>query len=40
MRAIMYDDKDKYTKMMGTLGVVLEDDDKALVRKPMMKRTM
>jgi len=40
MRAIMNDDKDKYTKMMETLGVVLKGDDRALVGKPLMKRTM
>merc|ERR1712159_791321 len=40
MRAIMNDDKDKYTKMMGTLGVTLKGDDKALTGKPLMKRTM
>jgi len=40
MRSIMNDDKDKYTKMMETLGVVLKGDDKQLVGKPLMKRTM
>eukprot|EP00448_Togula_jolla_P019388 CAMPEP_0170590200 /NCGR_PEP_ID=MMETSP0224-20130122/11742_1 /TAXON_ID=285029 /ORGANISM="Togula jolla, Strain CCCM 725" /LENGTH=836 /DNA_ID=CAMNT_0010913979 /DNA_START=89 /DNA_END=2599 /DNA_ORIENTATION=- len=40
MRAIMNDDKDKYTKMMGTLGITLKGDDKALTGKPLMKRTM
>merc|ERR1719174_3631418 len=40
MRAIMNDDKDKYTKMMETLGVVLKGDDKQLTGKPLMKRTM
>merc|ERR1719181_431204 len=40
MRAIMNDDKDKYTKMMGTLGIVLKGDDKQLTGKPLMKRTM
>merc|ERR1719337_274022 len=40
MRAIMNDDKEKYEKMMTTLGVVLKGDDKALTGKPLMKRTM
>lgn len=40
MRAIMNDDKDKYTKMMETLGIVLKGDDKSLTGKPLMKRTM
>jgi elongation factor 2 len=40
MRSIMNDDKDKYTKMMETLGVVLKGDDKQLTGKPLMKRTM
>merc|ERR1711865_167500 len=40
MRAIMNDDKDKYTKMMETLGVVLKGDDRQLTGKPLMKRTM
>merc|ERR1719298_176073 len=40
MRAIMNDDKEKYSKMMETLGVVLKGDDKALTGKPLMKRTM
>merc|ERR1712061_220733 len=40
MRAIMVDDKEKYEKMMGTLGIVLKGDDKALTGKPLMKRTM
>jgi elongation factor 2 len=40
MRSIMNDDKDKYTKMMETLGVVLKGDDRQLVGKPLMKRTM
>jgi elongation factor 2 len=40
MRAIMVDDKDKYTKMMGTLGIQLKGDDKNLTGKPLMKRTM
>merc|ERR1711981_1247788 len=40
MRAIMNDDKTKYQKMMGTLGIVLKGDDKQLTGKPLMKRTM
>merc|ERR1719461_1795653 len=40
MTAIMNDDQEKYTKMMGTLGIVLKGDDKALQGKPLMKRTM
>merc|ERR1712151_98161 len=40
MRAIMDDQKDKYTKMMTTLGIVLKGDDKNLTGKPLMKRTM
>merc|ERR1711865_94107 len=40
MRAIMNDDKDKYEKMMGTLGIVLKGDEKALIGKPLMKRAM
>jgi len=40
MRAIMNDDKPKYEKMMTTLGVTLKGDDRALVGKPLMKRTM
>merc|ERR1719482_1623086 len=40
MTAIMQDKKEKYEKMMGTLGVVLKGDDKALTGKPLMKRTM
>merc|ERR1711871_1199954 len=40
MRAIMNDDKEKYTKMMETLGVVLKGDDKQLTGKPLMKRAM
>merc|ERR1719428_1331540 len=38
--AIMNDDKEKYEKMMTTLGVTLKGDDKALTGKPLMKRTM
>merc|ERR1719476_1169317 len=40
MRAIMNDDKPKYEKMMTTLGIVLKGDDKSLLGKPLMKRTM
>merc|ERR1712048_474438 len=40
MRAIMNDDKEKYEKMMGTLGIVMKGDDKNLQGKPLMKRTM
>merc|ERR1712050_469357 len=40
MRAIMNEDKAKYEKMMGTLGIVLKGDEKSLTGKPLMKRTM
>merc|ERR1719388_282638 len=40
MTAIMSDNKEKYEKMMTTLGVILKGDDKALTGKPLMKRTM
>jgi len=40
MRAIINDDKDKYTKMMTTLGIVLKGDEKSLTGKPLMKRAM
>merc|ERR1719242_1669251 len=40
MRAIMNDDKEKYEKMMGSLGIVLKGDEKSLTGKPLMKRTM
>ena len=40
MRAIMNDDKEKYEKMMGTLGIALKGDEKSLTGKPLMKRTM
>jgi elongation factor 2 len=40
MRAIMDDQKDKYEKMMVTLGIVLKGDEKQLTGKPLMKRTM
>merc|ERR1711953_860102 len=33
-------DKEKYSKMMETLGIVLKGDDKGLTGKPLMKRTM
>merc|ERR1712217_685362 len=40
MRAIMNDDRAKYEKMMGTLGITLKGDDRNLTGKPLMKRTM
>merc|ERR1712137_1203917 len=40
MKAIMNDDKEKYEKMMGTLGIVLKGDEKSLTGKPLMKRCM
>merc|ERR1712226_415893 len=40
MTAIMQDKKEKYEKMMTTLGVVLKGDEKHLLGKPLMKRTM
>jgi len=40
MRAIMNEDKAKYEKMMTTLGITLKGDDKQLIGKPLMKRTM
>merc|ERR1712113_978162 len=40
MRAIMDDQKEKYEKMMTTLGIVLKGDDKNLQGKLLMKRTM
>merc|ERR1711865_1150513 len=40
MRAIMNEDKPKYEKMMTTLGIVLKGDERQLVSKPLMKRTM
>merc|ERR1711959_557298 len=40
MRAIMNDDKAKYEKMMTTLGITLKGDDRQLIGKPLMKRTM
>ena len=36
----MDDQKEKYEKMMGTLGIVLKGDDRHLQGKPLMKRTM
>jgi len=40
MKAIMNDEKEKYEKMMTTLGIVLKGDEKSLLGKPLMKRTM
>merc|ERR1712232_872238 len=40
MRAVVDDQKDKYSKMMETLGIVIKGDDKNLTGKPLMKRTM
>merc|ERR1712060_540759 len=40
MRAIMDEQKEKYEKMMGTLGIQLKGEDKNLTGKPLMKRTM
>jgi len=40
MTSIMKDDKAKYEKMMGSLGIVLKGDEKHLTGKPLMKRTM
>jgi len=40
MRAIMDDQKEKYEKMMTTLGITLKGDDRSLTGKPLMKRTM
>merc|ERR1712019_65273 len=40
MRAIMNDDKEKYEKMMGTLGIVMKGDEKQLQGKPLLKRAM
>eukprot|EP00972_Heterocapsa_arctica_P056974 8407117-Heterocapsa_arctica.AAC.1 len=36
----MNDDKEKYEKMMTTLGIVLKDDDKALTGRLLMKYIM
>merc|ERR1712226_1655954 len=40
MTAIMQEKKEKYEKVMTTLGVVLKGDEKHLTSKPLMKRTM
>merc|ERR1719298_300447 len=40
MRAIMDDQKEKYEKMMTSLGITLKGDDRQLTGKPLMKRTM
>merc|ERR1712066_370306 len=40
IRAIMNEEKAKYEKMMTTLGIVLKGDEKSLLGKPLMKRTM
>merc|ERR1719262_340125 len=40
MRAIMDDQKEKYEKMMTSLGITLKGDDKMLLGKPLMKRAM
>merc|ERR1712226_530617 len=40
MRAIMDEQKEKYEKMMTTLGIQLKGDYKSLQGKPLMKRTM
>merc|ERR1712187_38584 len=40
MNAITNDEKEKYEKMMTTLGIVLKGDEKSLLGKPLMKRTM
>merc|ERR1711988_279587 len=40
MTAIMQDKKEKYEKMMTTLGIVLKGDEKNLQSKALMKRTM
>merc|ERR1711920_89841 len=40
MRAIMNEDKEKYEKMMTWVGIVLKGDEKQLLGKPLMKRTM
>merc|ERR1712137_1433907 len=40
MRAIMNDEKEKYEKMMGSLGIVLKGDERSLQGKPLMKRAM
>eukprot|EP00923_Selenidium_pygospionis_P027817 GHVN01050323.1.p1 GENE.GHVN01050323.1~~GHVN01050323.1.p1 ORF type:complete len:834 (+),score=120.27 GHVN01050323.1:2572-5073(+) len=38
--SIMNEDKDKYKKMLDTLGVELKGDDKDLLGKPLLKRVM
>lgn len=40
MTSIMSGDKEKYEKMMGTLGITLKGDEKQLQGKPLMKRAM
>merc|ERR1712226_255196 len=40
MRAIMDEQKEKYEKMMTTLGITLKGDEKSLQGKPLMKRAM
>merc|ERR1712072_255581 len=40
MTSIMKDDKEKYSKMMETLGIQIKGDDKNLTWEPLMKRTM
>ena len=35
--AVMNDEKDKYEKMMGNLGIVLKSDDKNLTGKPLLR---
>merc|ERR1712176_889834 len=40
MTAIMQDKKEKYEKMMTTLGITLKGDEKQLTGKPLMMRTM
>merc|ERR1719450_683545 len=40
MRAIMNENKEKYEKMMTTLGIVLKGEERQLTGKPLMKRTM
>ena len=40
MGAIMNNDKEKYEKMMGSLGIVLVDDEKALTGEALVKRAM
>merc|ERR1711990_475847 len=40
MTAMMNDDKAKYEKMMGTLGIVLKGDEKDMQGKPLLKSVM